>query len=100
MRKLVDELRELPTSEVLARLRGVREYDLGIMSGIHAGYVARDAKRLGLNVVTIDKSETTYLPIHKVDKHALVIEDDDLAKKVTQKMLDEGVPIIEGVQEN
>jgi hypothetical protein len=68
------------------------------MPSIEARQLISEAKELTLSIIAIDASVTNYLQIHSISNTALIIEDDDLAKRVIEKMLKSGTPIIEHIE--
>jgi hypothetical protein len=98
VRKLIVAYQNTPAIEIKSLLKNKQEIDLGIMPSIEARRLISEAKELTLSIVAIDASVTNYLPIHSISNTALIIEDDDLAKRVIEKMLKSGIPIIEHIE--
>lgn len=95
LRKLLDELRDVPLPQVLRQLRGKSSYTLPRELGnIEVRQLMDAARELGLEVTTEAVDHSGYLPI-SADGVALIIEDDDLSTRVAERMLTEGVPITE-----
>ena len=98
LRKLLVAYRNIPVSEIKSLLKNKKEIDLGIISSMEAGWIISHAKKLNLKITATDASVTNYLPIHLKTNTALIIEDNDLAKKTIEKMLESGAPIIEYIK--
>jgi hypothetical protein len=97
LRKLLNEYRDRPLQQIKEQVGSVREFDLGIWPGFEAQPILNRAEGLGLNVIGTDKSHIGYLPVHIDDagnQTGLIIDDEELDRRVTQKMLEAGVPII------
>ena len=95
MRKLLDEFRDKPASEVLDRLRGVREYQLDhSFDDTSSRHLVEKATQLSLNAKRQPYDRSGYLPIDP-NGGTLLIERDDLSNQVVKNMLKAGVPVIE-----
>jgi hypothetical protein len=95
LKKLVDELRDQPTSKVLCLLRGTTEFTFPREVGnIELREIVAAARKLGLNVKSTSIDRSGYLAVH-ADGTAMIIEDNDLAAQVYERMLAAGVPVTE-----
>ncbi len=95
LRQLDDDLRNVPASSLWTQLRDVASYSLASeLSNVDIHAKMQVGTELGLHCECecIDKSG--YLAVH-VNGSAMIIEDDDEARQVTQRMLDAGVPVVE-----
>ncbi len=95
VRKLITAYQNIPAIEVRSLLSNRKEIDLGILSSIETSQIKERAVQLNLTIIAIESSYTSYLPINRTTNHALLIEDNTLARRVTAKMLEFGVPIID-----
>lgn len=95
LRKLIEEYRELPVHQVKARIGSLKVIVLGKCSTFEAQQLLKHAWEIGLTIVQTGASYTNYLPFNQTDQTALIIEDEELSKRVTKKMLEAGVPVIE-----
>ena len=73
------------------------ELDLGCFAPARATEVVNRANDLGLHITATDASVTSYLPMNRTTKDALLIDDDELNETVVQEMLKRGVPVIDGM---
>jgi hypothetical protein len=95
LRKLLDEFRNLPVSDVWQQLRGRSTFTLPREVGnIDMRELIDCARELGLNVTADSIDRGGYLPIHN-DESALLIEDDEIAVQVAERMIAAGVPVTE-----
>jgi hypothetical protein len=95
LRKLLDEFRDRPMSEVLQQLRGQSTFTLPrTLGNIEARYLTESARRLGLNVNADAIDRSRYLPEDSTG-YAMLIEDEELAAEVARRMIAAGVPVIE-----
>jgi hypothetical protein len=99
LKKLLDEFRDRPMSEVFQELRGQLTYTLSRTLGSMESYrLTEAARRLGLNVKVDAIDRSSYLPEHS-DGYVSLIEDDELAAEVARRMIAAGVPVIEAYVE-
>jgi hypothetical protein len=98
VRKLITAYQNIPAIEVKSLLSNRKEIDLGILSSMETNRIKKHAVELNLTIIAVDSSYTSYLPINRTTNHALLIEDDTLARRVIAKMLKFGVPIIDYVE--
>lgn len=93
LRTLLDAFRDLPMSDVLAQLRGLQTYTTPEPLGnLEMRWIVDRANRIGLDTTPSPTDRSGYLSVFS-DCSAMIIEDDDLAAQVTQRMLDAGVPV-------
>lgn len=95
LRKLITAYQNIPVIDVKSLLSNRKEIDLGLFSSIETNRIKERAVELNLTIIAVDSSYTSYLPINRTTNHALLIEDNSLARRVTAKMLEFGVPIID-----
>jgi predicted transcriptional regulator len=95
VRKLITAYQNIPAIEIKSLLSNRKEIDLGILSSMETNRIKKHAIELNLTIIAVDSSYTSYLPINRTTNHALLIEDDTLARRVTAKMLEFGIPIID-----
>jgi hypothetical protein len=98
LRKLLVGYRNTPVIEIKSFLKNKKEVELGILSSMEANRMINHAKQLNLEIVAIDVSVTDYLPIHLKNNTALIIEDDDLARRAIKKMLESGIAVTEHIE--
>ncbi|MCE9556974.1 MAG: hypothetical protein K8T91_26810 [Planctomycetes bacterium] len=93
LRKILNELRDVPPEQVWRQLQSSPSYeypeDLG---NIESCELVNAAQSVGLAATAKSVDRGGYLPI-AADGSAMIIEDDELAEQVTQKMIASGVPI-------
>ena len=78
---------------VLQQLRGQSTYALPHELGnIEMQQLVDTARELGLEVKAESIDRGGYLPVSS-EGHALIIEDDDIAAQVEERMIAAGVPI-------
>lgn len=95
LRKLLPELRSTPISNVLDELRGRMSYDVpDELGNIDMRDLMDAANKLGLQPKAESIDRGGYLPVH-TDGGAMIIEDDDIAALVAERMLAAGVPVTE-----
>lgn len=98
LRQILPEFSDRPTSEVWARLRQRATYVCeAALFGLEAHRLLRRAAGLGLRTQAETTHFVSYMPIR--DGHGLIIEDDDLAKRVAEMMIRAGVPVIPEAQD-
>jgi len=99
IRKLLPEYRDLPPGEVVRRLGSTGSMTVDAMSTARAGELTEHARLLGLVTETIDASHIGYMPIRLNDEGQPDLmrkyEDDEVARRVCERMLREGVPFYE-----
>ncbi len=96
-RQLLPECQHLPPAEVKRRLKGRDRLELGRMSPQEAGELASHGRLLGLTLEERRTSVTGYLPFRPEGSIICLIEDNDLAERVTSTMREAGVPIVENI---
>lgn len=95
LKKLLDEFRDRPMSEVFQELRGQSTYTPSrTLGNIEARHLTESARRLGLNVKVDRIDRSSHLPVHSAG-YASLIDDDELAAEVAKRMIAAGVPVIE-----
>ncbi len=93
MRILLDEFRNIPAVDVWRRLRGCASYTAANEQGnIDSRSLIDAALNLGLSARAEPIDRGGYIPVSP-DGTALVIEDDEIAGQVTQKMIAAGIPV-------
>jgi len=99
LRKLLPAYGDLPMQELKAKIGDSPRLALGEYRNSRAQQLLEAAQRLGLSINATDTSRTSYLAIlvdEEEDGHlASVIEDDELAERITHRMLAAGVPVTE-----
>ena len=95
LRKLLEQHRHVPPAELRSMIEDTGELDLGCFAPARATKVVNRANDLGLHITATDASVTSYLPINRSTKDALLIDDDELNETVVQEMLKRGVPVID-----
>ncbi len=95
IRKLLEHHRHVPPAELRSMIEDTGELDLGCIAPARATKVLDRANDLGLHITATDASVTSYLPINRTTKDALLIDDDELNETVVQEMLKRGVPVID-----
>jgi hypothetical protein len=98
VRKLIVAYQNTPAIEIKSLFQNKQEIDLGIMPSIEARRIIDRARQLNLEIIATDVSVTNYLPIHLKTNAGLIIEDDDLARRVIEKMLQSGVGAIQHIE--
>ena len=95
LRKLLPDLRAQPISDVVGNLRGQTEFKLpNELGNIAMRNLVDAAKKMGLQPDTEPIDNGGYLPVHS-DGSAMIIEDDNVAALVAERMRAAGVPVTE-----
>jgi hypothetical protein len=96
IRMLLPEFQNLPPTDVKRRLLHQTELSLGPLPTREALDLAQRAAVVGLEAGVVDASYTDYQPLQRTDAgvFALIIEDNDFAQRVCQRMLKAGVPVV------
>jgi hypothetical protein len=95
IRKILDEFRDTSIGEVWREFRSRSSFTLGRELGnLEMRCLVEAAKRVGLHVEIESIDRSSSIPI-SFDGSGLIIEDDDTAHLVAQKMIEAGVPIDE-----
>lgn len=92
-RKIVEEFKTLPLQQVTARLHGCQVFSLGEFESKEARTIAALARKEGLIMLEEPVHVVRYLPTNKVSHRVLLIEDEDLAKRVYETALLHGLPV-------
>ncbi len=95
IRRLLEQQRHVPPAELRSMIKDTGELDLGNIAPARATEVVNRANDLGLHIIATDASVTSYLPINRTTKDAMLIDDDELNERVVQEMLKRGVPVID-----
>jgi hypothetical protein len=93
LRKLITAYQNTPVIQIKSLLGDRKEIDIGVLYEREAYRILARAKELDLTIVSKRICTTYYIPIDR-NNCALIIENDDLSKRVTAKMLEAGVPIV------
>lgn len=95
LRQFDDDLRDVPASSLWQQLRCLASHLLaGEFSNRDIHAKMKRGSELGLHCECVCIDHSGYLPVH-VNGSALIIEDDNEAKQVSQLMLDAGVPVVQ-----
>jgi hypothetical protein len=100
IRKLIPIYRNTPVIEVKSLLSHQKEIDLGVLSWSETNRMIEYSRELDLEVIAVDSSHTSYLPINRSTNQALLIEDNALANRIIEKMLKLGVPVVDFEESN
>ncbi len=95
LRKVLEQHRHVPPAKIRSMIEDTGEMDLGCFAPARATEIVNGANKLGLDITVTDASVTSYLPINRTTKDALLIDDDELNEAVVQEMLKRGVPVID-----
>ena len=98
LRQISPAHRNTPVAALKASLSDTPNLSLGDFSAYQAHELAAAARQHGLQVQLNDRTEISYLPVHKRTGDALIIEDDQLARAVTERMINAGVTIISAIE--
>ncbi len=93
IRRTVSEFKSLPLHQVIAQLRGSTAYKLGRFESREARRIAENCSKEGLNVMQVVDDAARFLPTNEITNRALLIEDDELAKRVYDLALKHGIPV-------
>lgn len=92
LRQLVPSFGALTAREAMAQLRGKSVFDLPEPLGnIETRSLVEQARALGLETEVEVEERSTFLPIR--DGEVLIIEIDELARRVGERMKAEGLPV-------
>jgi len=92
-RKAIEEFKSLSIQEVTARLRGCQVFPLGRFESKEARRIAALGRQQGLTVMEDLSSAVHYLPTNSLSNRALLIDDEQLAKRVYEAALLHGIPV-------
>jgi hypothetical protein len=88
-------LTPVPTlQEFFRRYSTASEIDTGVIADREARSIAEKCEKLGLTVVLKNESFVSYSPIQRAESRALIIEDEDLAQRVCERMLKSGIQVV------
>ncbi len=93
VRRTVSEFKSQPLHQVIARLSGSPTYPLGRFESKDARSIAASCRKEGLNVVEEIDNTPRFLPTNEITNSALLIEDNELAKRVCETALLHGIPV-------
>jgi hypothetical protein len=97
LRKLFQRYRSLSLQEARHQIGNTAPLELGIFDSIMAEELVVRGREMGLKLVSSDASWVGYMPVHAATGVEIVIPEDELVKKVVEKMMVAGVLIIEDV---
>lgn len=92
-RAVVPGLRNIPISVLKAELGTASEFIVGEFGGMEARRLQMAALKRGLQTRLEDTSYTGYLPL-SAQGSVLIIEDDELSRRVSDEMLLRGIPVV------
>lgn len=95
LRQVVDDLRDLPTSQVKAMVCDQPEFHLGVFGTDEGHFLREEAQLVGLNAVLEDASSVSFSIINCTSQSSLLIEDEQEHEYAVQKMLEAGRPVID-----
>lgn len=95
MRSVLPEYSLLSATEVMSRLRGKALIDLGRFESREGRRIVVACREKGLEVQELVQDGPVYHLFNEQTKHALIIEDDLLAKEVLEAALNFGMPVKE-----
>lgn len=102
LRKLLPAYQNLPPNQVRAMLGESNTLELGPMSRLEARAFAGRCQGMGLSLTERDASYTSYLPCLRTGNSLCpimcIIEDDELAREVTERMIAAGAPVVETIE--
>ena len=93
VRALLPRFRDSSMTLLKEEVGSAPEYLAGDFGGIEAHQLDNAAQARGLKTRVESTSETRYLAVNK-EGHALLIEDDELARLAHDEMKSRGVPIV------
>ncbi|TNC77957.1 hypothetical protein FHI69_01265 [Janthinobacterium lividum] len=93
VRKIVEEFKTLPLQQVTALLHGCQVFSLGEFESKEARTIAFLARKEGLIILEEPVNVVRYLPTNRLNHRVLLIEDEDLAKRVYETALLNGLPV-------
>lgn len=85
----------LSASDACKKLSGKTRVKLGRKWETEARELDRRGRELGLTIEIEARRTTSYLPVNELTKAALVIEDDELARRVCEEAIARGVKTVE-----
>lgn len=91
LRRAVPSIGAMPASEAIGQFAGRKSVVLGEFEDREARRIAKELHGHGVQIQhqTIDRS--SYLPFNELNQHAMIIEDDIVARDVTDEALRRGV---------
>ncbi len=93
VRRSVREFKSVPLNQIIEQLRGCSTYPLGRFESKEARKVAASCINENLNVVEEIIDFPRFLPTNEITNSVLLIEDNELAKRVYESALQHGVPV-------
>ena len=96
VRALVPRFANAPMSVLKAEVGNVQEFIVGEFGRIEARGLQAAAHARGLQTRTEDASDTVYGPVN--GQRVLLIENAELASRVTEEMRRRGVPVVSRVE--
>jgi hypothetical protein len=93
LRRAVPSIGAMSASEAVGQLAGRKSVALGEFDDREGRRIAKELRDHGVQVQqqTIDRSG--YLPFNELNQHVMAIEDDLVARDVTDEALRRGVPV-------
>lgn len=95
LRRIRDDWGEIPISEVVEMVMAANPFDIGIYPNLEARAIIERARELRLAIDVEDVSRTEYIPFDRTQNMALVIEDDDEARRICEALINAGFPVEE-----
>lgn len=92
LKNIVSKYAVFPTSELLSKMKGVTTLSLGVVSGSVASDLESKCKQLGVELRFLN-NEARYVIVNDEKNCILAIEDNDVYKKVIERMLKAGVQV-------
>ncbi|WP_146012464.1 hypothetical protein [Janthinobacterium sp. AD80] len=92
-RKTIEEFKPLSIQQVTTRLHGCKLFPLGQFEAKEARRIAAQARQQGLTVLEEPSSTVHFLPTNLLSNRVLLIDDENLAKRVYEAAILHGVPV-------
>ena len=95
LRDIIPYFRLLTPAQVRDRIDENHHIDLDGMEGREARAIRKQLADAGIEAEQIDVSFVSFLPFNRTNSFAWLIENPAESKRIAEKMMSEGVPVVE-----
>lgn len=93
LRQCLSQFRDLPPAAARARAGTDGRLALGELPGPEPRRLSDDLRRAGLQAELRNTSAVTYLPLDRTTGAAWIVENDEEARRLAERMIQAGVPV-------
>lgn len=93
LREVVPSFRCLSATEAFTRLRGTKFSEIGEFESREAQQITKACRLRGMKLLERVIDHSDYLPFNENRKSGLIIDDNELCKKVCELAIRNGVPV-------